>query len=65
MLHGAGIGRAVVREAVDAYRGMGEGPVLLECISALEPFYERFGFRISGRFARPVADDLVLMLLEG
>ena len=64
VVQGAGLGRAVTRAVLDAYLAEGPGPVLLECVARLEAFYQRFGFAVVARFPDPVADDLILMLLE-
>jgi ribosomal protein S18 acetylase RimI-like enzyme len=61
---GLGVGRTVVRAVLDALRGAGGGPIVLECVEPLEPFYAREGFETVGRFGDPIAADLLVMRRE-
>lgn len=51
-LQGSGIGRALVAATVDRTRTDGS-PVVLECLTARVPFYERCGFRVVDEFDDP------------
>jgi GNAT superfamily N-acetyltransferase len=61
LVQGTGVGRAVVEGALDRFRRVGGGLVLLECIRELEPFYARFGFEVVSTFRDPDADDMLVM----
>jgi GNAT superfamily N-acetyltransferase len=61
LVRGAGIGSALVEAAVDAFRGAGGGPLILECVTPLETFYAREGFRPVGPFDDPLAAPLIVM----
>jgi ribosomal protein S18 acetylase RimI-like enzyme len=57
----AGVGRAVIDAAVGSFRDEGGGPLVLECILALEPYYASQGFRTIGGFEEPDSDDIAVM----
>lgn len=43
-----GVGTALIREGLDVADSEGQ-PVYLECVEELIPYYERFGFAVTGR----------------
>ena len=43
-----GVGTALIREGLDVADSQGQ-PVYLECVEELIPYYERFGFAVTGR----------------
>jgi ribosomal protein S18 acetylase RimI-like enzyme len=61
LAQGVGIGSAVVRAAIEAFRDAGGGSLVLECVTTLEGFYRKQGFRTVGRFGDPIAADLMVM----
>ena len=62
LVQGSGVGRTVVAAALAAFDERGGGPIVLECIGPLEPFYARHGFAPIGRFRDPIADDMIVMM---
>ena len=65
-LRGSGVGRLVVEGLLGRLAAAGAETVVLECLTARERFYERFGFRRLTEFADPGGPDLrsVLMRLD-
>jgi len=62
LVQGSGVGRTVVAAALRAFDESGGGPIVLECIRPLVPFYERHGFAAIARFRDPIADDMLVMM---
>ena len=65
-LRGSGVGRFVVDGLLGRLAATGAETVVLECLTARERFYERFGFRRLTEFSDPGGPDLrsVLMRLD-
>ena len=65
-LRGSGVGPLVVTGLLERLAAAGAGTVVLECLTARERFYERFGFGRLTDFADPGAPGLrsVLMRLD-
>jgi GNAT superfamily N-acetyltransferase len=62
VLHGAGIGRILMSQAVAAVRAEGAEAVLLECQVHRENFYASCGFHRVRTFPDPAGPDALLML---
>jgi GNAT superfamily N-acetyltransferase len=61
VLHGAGIGRILMSQAIATLSADGAETVLLECQGHRENFYVACGFGRAGAFPDPVGPDAILM----
>jgi ribosomal protein S18 acetylase RimI-like enzyme len=64
VLHGAGIGRALMSQAIASLRADGAHTVLLECQGHRETFYLACGFHRVRTFPDPVGPDALLMCAD-
>ena len=64
VLHGAGVGKAMITAAVEHLAVLGSGIVLLECLAQRETFYTGRGFRRAGEVTDPNAAMSYLMRLD-
>ncbi len=64
VVHGAGIGRALVQALLDRLDDAGAECVVLECLETRRRFYEQFGFRAVTGFPDPGAPTLQCFIMR-